>query len=715
MVKLIRLTSENNGKFNANMDSDIIVGEKASIAVQNLTFETIFEPITIGANNNVVKFNLDAATFPAGSSENLQNVVYNSLNYGDLFDDMERALNNGLLVNDGNIANEYSNYGAWYVESPDEEEADRVQFQFRLAPLLHPRVINRDFDPADPNNEDAKYPADDDEEKVFFQIAGEEEDVGRPRLELTDPGGASDILNFGGFKKPAGDAAAATRDAWCVPSGDAVKLCSGSGVFFARVGEITDNTGAQNTNGFALGLSYNKEIYGLADGEEIDNSYRDFEIMINRPTDNYISINPGTLPANTPVISSVTPFSTGATFADNDIMMIRKQGSQIIGSVVSKSPGFEYVNLPAGNDWTQAPAPATERFDETNLGDVATYRRTQEGSALEQWWEATSATAWNLYNTQPVVGQAPDNTATINVTTGVITIGASTFTPSSVPPTVTNGRNNVLFTYNIPIADQSKDLYPYFFVNGAATTTGINYVGVTLDPHRMELLATPTDDDSDDSGEPDDDFSYFAYGKPSLGNFFGGQRNPFEYSSADIQALLPALDQSQYTSPPFNIKPTITLDKSILRFCGFAGAQFQGSGSFTFTTPDTNFNSQFNIPYGYGIKANQSFQLINSDNYVVILDSNPVLSYDASVSRGLLKNDLEADKQGQRKNIIATIPINNNSQGIVEFRANELVYIDLDNKFPQNISNLRLRVLDKSLNEIKTAGTSVITLLLKDE
>ena len=71
-------------------------------------------------------------------------------------------------------------------------------------------------------------------------------------------------------------------------------------------------------------------------------------------------------------------------------------------------------------------------------------------------------------------------------------------------------------------------------------------------------------------------------------------------------------------------------------------------------------------------------------------------------------------KRGRRLNILATLPVNDTT-GIVEYNANELVYIDLDNTFPQVLKNMRLRVLDKDFSEIKTIGESVITLLIKDD
>ena len=70
--------------------------------------------------------------------------------------------------------------------------------------------------------------------------------------------------------------------------------------------------------------------------------------------------------------------------------------------------------------------------------------------------------------------------------------------------------------------------------------------------------------------------------------------------------------------------------------------------------------------------------------------------------------------RGRQLNILATIPVNNNS-GYVEYRANELVYIDIDNRYPLELKNLRLRVLDRNLDPIAQIGVGVMTLLIKSE
>jgi hypothetical protein len=100
--------------------------------------------------------------------------------------------------------------------------------------------------------------------------------------------------------------------------------------------------------------------------------------------------------------------------------------------------------------------------------------------------------------------------------------------------------------------------------------------------------------------------------------------------------------------------------------------------------------------------------ITNSDSYVVELLSERVESYDASIDSG--RNS--GVKRGGRKNIIAVIPVND-SIGVVEYQAHNDIFIDFDNAQPITMANIRLRILDKNLDQITTNGISVITLLLR--
>ena len=165
-----------------------------------------------------------------------------------------------------------------------------------------------------------------------------------------------------------------------------------------------------------------------------------------------------------------------------------------------------------------------------------------------------------------------------------------------------------------------------------------------------------------------------------------------------------------------SIAAAVSIPNTVAEFMGWTKRFIsQNAGSttkVTFKAPLTYIYPssylQFNlIPNGDSI-------ITNSDNYVVMLDSTPLKSYDASKFNYADKTNISSNRsnRGRKLNILATIPINNNA-GIVEYDSNELVFIDIDNKFQQTLKNIRLRVLDKNLDEIQTVGTAVMTLLIK--
>jgi hypothetical protein len=184
--------------------------------------------------------------------------------------------------------------------------------------------------------------------------------------------------------------------------------------------------------------------------------------------------------------------------------------------------------------------------------------------------------------------------------------------------------------------------------------------------------------------------------------------------------VLPFIDPDRMTENYLAESSIIDIPPRIASFMGWSDTYIaahdgSGTGMVSFRPPDTyiyvEFYLQFNlIPDGIS-------SLTQSDNFVVILDSNPLLSYDASQfsydDNQSQPTTTYNQMKGRRLNILATIPVNDNN-GVVEFDSNELVYIDFDNKYPQEIKNLRLRVLNKNLEPILTNGKSVMTLLIKN-
>lgn len=87
-----------------------------------------------------------------------------------------------------------------------------------------------------------------------------------------------------------------------------------------------------------------------------------------------------------------------------------------------------------------------------------------------------------------------------------------------------------------------------------------------------------------------------------------------------------------------------------------------------------------------------------TDSYVVELLNLPVESYD-----GLT---------GRKRSILYQIPVNNNNEnGIVNFSASPLIFLDLNNLNPLLVRTIRLRIINRDNSPILTRGQSSIVLL----
>ena len=169
------------------------------------------------------------------------------------------------------------------------------------------------------------------------------------------------------------------------------------------------------------------------------------------PTDTFDLISPGVfLSANyentltsapwvggtdAALLTNLVPDQETATFRYkyNAVSNVFDWDKSVDATRTITKPGYLYLNLPVGNPWTQAPTAATENFDTDDLGDIATFRRVQVGGGTS-WWQATSATEWNVYTVKPVAGTAVATTAVGDLDTGVLTIaGGTTFTPNTLP------------------------------------------------------------------------------------------------------------------------------------------------------------------------------------------------------------------------------------------------------------------------------------------
>jgi len=727
MVKLLRLTTENDGKFNADLDAGIPLGENSSIALQNLTFETIFDVVEVDDSNNdiSVQWNANPATPASIITSEMDMKKYDITNINEIFQNVEGALNGTQGVPDPStgLTNEQDAYGEFRCYKNNDLE--RTIIDYKLSPLVLPFH----------SNEDASLRADEDGFSGGNTLWGINKKHGtggttNDSLTVTNLKTDNGLILGNIFQSATGGENTAEYKNFTYPSDDCGKLSRGAGAFFCNVASLTDNGQAANTNGFAIGLSFTdlKTIVDETDQISIPATARDFELRIRRPADVYQFCIPSASGTLVDATNNEAPFNYNATQgtssnAEHDLMMIERIYDDIVGSILNIDTGAgQYVNLVSGNNWTQNPGGNIEIFDTNDLGTVAKYRRTQQGTALTHWWEPQlgSQTGWNIYFTKPSSpAPTPDTTATINTGTGVISITgtAITFNPAQVPTMIgagagTAGNKNEIFRYSLDDTEKEKDLYPYIAV---FATDGNALVGhPVFTPHVLE----------------DDNLKYEITGRQQV---LAGV-TPASFNAYDLYQsgygtytnTLPIMDddifeEGQTATQDFQL----TMDREILNTLGYTSISFTGFEDlppYTFKYPDTDISLlQGGEPYsnqiGFSLEALQEFALQNSDSYIVMLDSNPLMSYDASKFDYAVdaQNVKERPHRGRKVNILATIPVNDNSSGVVEFDASELVYIDLDNSYPQQLKNIRLRLLDKNFNEIRTAGQSVMTLLVKDK
>lgn len=589
MVKLIRLTSQDNGNFKANLDEGINVGADAKIALQNITFENSYPVLNIDSENGQVITNMDNTVFSNGTFA-IPNKSYNKANYNNFFSDLQGSLNSTLsITNADSSENGGSAYRSFDVDYPSKNalSTDKTHVTMRYTPMISPFTMNDGTER--------------DDQTTIFQISdggnalGVNKGVDAPnRDNLWSPGPSSNL-----------------RDRYIFGASPEIMLSRGCGVFACQI-ENLGNVGNSNDNGFGIGLSYTqvKEIGTEAEG--ITPTMRDFEIRVKKNNDHYFTITPEF--PNTEIDSGTAPFRFSSTGdLENDILVIEKV--------------FNRIRL-------------------------------------------------SVYNTS-----SPG--------------GTTAFTP---------------IEYEIPDEDLDKPLYPYLYVCG--TLTGGAGVGCMV---AMPFLTI----DSNVQGNED----YEVTGNSQL---VSAEKNFWEVlaegasPTANFANIVPEVFNSVFDEPlDLNANPIISLSADVWDFLGF---NIEGDGQVNYPNiplPIENYDHSLtgrrNRMLRITLTSVKDFEVVLSDNFIVLLDSNPLFSYDASrtnYGNNSVDNPLIANRS-RRQNILATIPVNNNASGIIEYQPNELTYIDLDSSVPQVIKNLRLRVLNKDFSPIETKGSSVMTLLIQ--
>jgi hypothetical protein len=104
------------------------------------------------------------------------------------------------------------------------------------------------------------------------------------------------------------------------------------------------------------------------------------------------------------------------------------------------------------------------------------------------------------------------------------------------------------------------------------------------------------------------------------------------------------------------------------------------------------------------------------DYFLVELNNLNLDSYSSIPNENLVRNTYDnRTNQGERKNIVATIPVENQAFGQrVTYEPNELNYIAIKNSETTNLRNLQIRILHPDYTEVETYGRSHVCLYVKD-
>ena len=681
MVKLIRLLSDGYGNFNSSFGSDMTIKENAKIALLNLTFKTSVSSLVVNANNNEIIVMTDDTDENTIGTANLKPKTYTDVNIDELSGDLTFALNSALFIPSTPSAANNGISSMFEVYLYDE----KYIIAYRYCPFVNPLV-----NAVEAGNDN--YPS----RPFCFGAAAVIQNTQTTSPTLTT------ITNYTGR-------AANTNNVARYQCIEGYSFSKGSGLVTLRIADSVDNGSGILDNGATLGIT-DRNLMDEQFTDDVPTDAMIINIRYNRPTENYFySVNGAAY-----VDSGIAPAQVAIADSGlntHDVMYIQKSGATWEFGVF-QMVGNEWINLTTGNTWTWSYQGTTETFDELDLGDIAKYRRVQVAPALTQWWVPTSATNWELYNTKPTAGgPAADATAVIDVGTGVITIsgGPTTFTPSQLPTqadaTATKQQFGTL------AVDSLKLFRPWMSVQGAEADIKVDSFNFSINPWTINPPGTEgLNDDwsqTNKNGESGNDNGYSDMRDGELGDVI---TNIYNESIAQFGR--------------WNVNRTldITMFQEIWETLGFTQNKIS-NGPNTFLSLDANIglipSGGLDFPFWGAIPAESVPSFLLSDNFMVISTSLLLDSFDASdFEYGVFSPNSRVigDKAGRRKNILMTIPVNDNTSGIVEFQTNTPIFININNALSQNLKNLNFRILRKDFQPVNLAqgDSAVMTILIED-
>lgn len=680
MVKLIRLVSDSDGNFRSSFGSDMTIKENAKIALLNITFKTSIENLVINSNNGTFATNTAFPSTDGLGAGTIASKRYTSTNIDELGGDLEFGLNGSLRLPEfpasrNNISSQYNVY----------VEDDKYKIIFRYSPFINPLVRNEAI------GTQPLYPSE-------FAVKG--------TATIASTNTTQNGQTMTTISKAVGAASANDTYARYVCD-DGFSFSQGTGLVTLRINDSLDN-------GSGVGVADNGGVLGLSDAQltndntELLGTDLKIQLIYNRPTENYFYSIDGGAPIDSGILPSRVSFDVESDELLHDIMWIQRQANYITFGVWQMVGG--YLNLPSGNTWGNGTPNITEDFDEVDLGDIATYRQVQNaaGTPVYNWWEETDGYMWNIYSSKPVL---PAGTTAVfarartNLATGVITTfsggtGVVNYTPAQMP-TMFDTQVATETRFDDFLVVKGSVYQPFMTARGASTNITFDLFNFSVNPYIGK--AGP--------GNRNERYEVTNVGGESA--LDNGYRDIVTGGPGTLEDVVTEIDDPDRWDNKYNTN--IILNNSIWQSLGFTQARKSPNNDSTLTG---SIGGNEDPRHTSIIEAESIPMFLLSDNFMVVSDTIKLDSFDASdFEYGKFAPDskVSGDMAGRRQNILMTIPVNDNSSGIVEYQTNTPIFININNALSQNLKNLNFRVLNKDFQPLNLKSeNAVMTVLIED-
>ena len=603
IMKLVRLSTNNNGYFRSSFGNDMIIAPQSKMALLNLTFQSAelgtFAVVTDGMSIVTIT-DLDDVVNTTGVSVLLAR-DFDVNESEEYIEYLLHALNSTLRIGyDQDLLNcSGSNYGI-VSNSGFGSLTGNVEIVFRYCPFVNPLnyskfagMLNAKIMEYDAQVLDINYTS-----------------------SVPPPRGLTTI------QKDASQLAAVDTKANLVTN---VKLSTGSGFLSVRIADSVDNGSGLQDNGFGIGLSFKSMSSQNIDvGDELPATQRNFEIRYNRALENYTYIDDGGTEKTSTVVPNKVAIIGHPNVETHDIMGFEIQGGQLKLMV--------YQDLAAPNN-------------------------------------------------RHVL-------ATINLD----------------HPT-TGGRGDL-------------GLYPYMYVRGGSSDIKLDMFNWT--PSTVQRLDTNQSWGPGTSPPGNEDGFWGVLDGSGMTNAYNDMKE-FAGVSATIAAATPNL---YYQADGGNTRwfqdftAKILIETALLKPLGFSNLVSNSDGQTVFDKTISEDARPGGLgPWEFTIRGDELPEFYTSDNFLIESMTLPLDSYDASrvdYSSNVLYSK-ETEKRGRRKNILQTIPVNDNTTGLVEYQTNTPIFIDINNKEKMNVKNLDFRILRKDFSTIEQNNEEAILTVLISE